>query len=201
MKPSRIVWLGGVIAIAACSDDTTAPTGDRLSREEALFIASQIVASGDQSTLSAQQNAQTSARVDPRTITQDLKLSAPCPRGGQVHLDFDVDLSFDAAVGSLELDLAGSLQHDACAFERAGVIFTLDGNPDIDFDAHAEARNHQPAGEHTFEVNGAFRWSTSDGRSGTCAIAIDAVTKFTDRTRTIEGEVCGHTFSETVSWR
>jgi hypothetical protein len=81
-----------------------------------------------------------------------------------------------------------------------GITITLDGSPDIDLAAHASGRNHLPSGSHTLEIDGAFKWSASDGRSGTCPITLDAMTDWAAKKRTVDGNVCGHTIKETTSW-
>ena len=198
MRRTALALLSSLLVAAACSDDAVGPTGDRLTREEALFVAGQVVASGEQTTFTSQQSI--NARIDPTTFRQDLQFSAPCPLGGQVTLVWHTDLKVDPSAGSLDVDVEGSLAHDACAFPHEGITITVSGNPDIDVDAHASLRNHFQSGEHTVKIDGGFRWSASDGRSGTCPISLDASVNLTTKTKTVEGEVCGHTLHETVTW-
>lgn len=201
MKRSVFALLAAALVIGACDDDATGPSGDPLSRDEALFIATQVLASGELTTSSPEAaTGDFAVGMVPRSISQDLQITHPCPAGGQVVLSWSADVSWDDETGDLTLDVAGSQDHDACAFTRQAVTFTVNGDPDISLDAHLEIDNHQPVGEHTLNIQGGFRWSSSDDRAGSCPINVEAITNFATQTRTIEGEVCGHTVSETLAW-
>lgn len=201
MKRSVTVLLGALLVLGACDEDAAGPTGDQMSRAEALFVAAEVLASGELTTSEPEAGTEGyTVGMVPRTITQDLQISHPCPAGGQVQLSWANDLTWDDETGDLSLDVEGTQVHAACAFTREGITITVNGNPNIQLNAHLELDNHQPSGEHTLNIQGGFRWSTSDGREGTCPISVDAVTNFATHTRTIEGNVCGHTVSETLSW-
>jgi hypothetical protein len=193
--------LGTVLVLGACSDDPAGPTGDPLSREEALFIAGEVLASGEMTTdVPEEANSQFAIGMVPRSISQDLQITHPCPAGGQVALNWSADVNWDDETGDLTLDVEGSQEHLACAFTRENVTFTVHGDPDISLDAHLEIDDHQPVGEHTLNLRGGFRWHSSDDREGTCPISVEAITNWATQTRTIEGNICGHTVNETLQW-
>lgn len=189
-----------VLVLSGCSD-AAGPSGDHLSRSEALVLASDLTVRSEQTTTaSSSRSSSLGTNADPTTITHELELTHPCPRGGQLKQSWKATATLDLPTGSLELDLAGQQEHVDCAYQHEGVTITVDGDPDIDFSAHAALSNHQPTGEHTFEVSGAFKWSSSDGRSGTCPVTLNAVTDWAAKKKTVEGDVCGHTIKETTTW-
>lgn len=190
--------LGAVLVLGACND-VAGPTGDRLTREEAALIAGDVTTSGGQTANSARPTTGDAIAADPVTVSHDLEFTHPCPKGGKLQQTWKATASFDVAEGSFDLQVKGLQKHLACAYLHEGVTITVDGDPDIDIEAAASAARNQP-GDHTLEINGAFKWTASDGRSGTCPITLDAVTDFQARKKTVEGTVCGHTFKETTSW-
>src|SRR5688572_6284717 len=193
-------WLCALLALAACSDPT-GPTGDRLTRAEAMLIADDVSARGQQTTTASRPASEAlTINSDPITIENDLELTHPCPRGGELQQSWKASGTFDLRAGSYDLDIEGVQKHIGCVYPHEAITITIDGNPDIELNAHASGRNHRPSGLHTIEINGSFKWSASDGRSGTCPITLDAVTDWSAKKRTVEGEICGHAIEENLSW-
>ncbi len=81
-----------------------------------------------------------------------------------------------------------------------GATFTFNGDPGLQIALHAVAANGVATAPWTSSIDGAFAWSSSDGRAGRCVVDLLASTDFADRERTITGEVCGHTIQQTVAW-
>jgi hypothetical protein len=80
------------------------------------------------------------------------------------------------------------------------VTLTITGDPDLDFGAHVGVSNHQRSQPFTATIDGAFSWTASDGRSGSCTVEYEEITDFAARKRTVTGNVCGHTVNETLTW-
>ena len=200
----RRYWIAclPLLVLSACQD--TAGPADSLSRAEAVAVAAQVLASGEGLTASLDGSAssgdQAAAAGAPTTFTHTHRSTHPCPSGGEVSFDLTVEGSFDPEAHTFEVDVEGSQTHTSCAFPHDGLVITVTGNPDIDFSAHAAAINGQPSEPYTANVSGGFRWSSSDGRSGTCAVTLASVTDFAARRRTLEGNICGHTVTETTTW-
>ena len=190
------------VVVAACSDSAGPASGDRLSRAEALLIAGEV--SGSVGTTShapiAGRAQERAASADPFRFTEDLESSLPCPRGGTVQLAWQVDGLVDVEAGLLELDLEGTHKPSGCAYLHEGVTLTITGDPDLHFAAHLAVRNSAPSQPFTASINGAFSWTSSDGRSGRCAVAYEEVTDFNARRRAVDGNVCGHAIKETLTW-
>jgi hypothetical protein len=198
----RILGLMTLAALAAACSETTAPSGDQLTLEEAQAVAQEIVRSGEkvyaESAVETLPGASTAAN-EPLTIRIDHDSTHPCPVGGNVALALTVNLELDGVAQSLVYEVDGALTHAACAFIEEGVTLTVDGDPNLEFHANIEAAAGQ-AGPYTATADGALDWTASDGRSGRCVIDISSVTDFVARSRTVSGEVCGHTFQQTMSW-
>jgi hypothetical protein len=200
----RRYWINcfPLLALAACSDSSG--PADSLTRAEALAIAAQVVASGETVVASVDGSAASPEPAAiagvPTTFTHTLQSTHSCPSGGDVRFDLLVNGSIDAQAHSFEVDVEGSQTHASCAFPHNSLVITLDGNPDIGFTAHAAAINGQPSDPFTANVSGGVGWSTSDGRNGVCAITIAAVTDFVAKRRTVEGNVCDHTVTQTTTW-
>ena len=202
MTRRTMAIFSAALVLAACSDDgSMEPTGDRLTRAEASVIANNVTANSDQTAAMPQATTVDASVVSsiPLNFTRELELNIVCPAGGNLQQKWTVTASIDAEAGDFSLDVVGFQKHLACAYVHEGLTITVDGDPDIDMEAHVATEDHHPT-EHTLEINGAFKWTASDGRSGTCPISLDAVTDFGARRRTVEGTVCGHTISETTTW-
>jgi hypothetical protein len=89
---------------------------------------------------------------------------------------------------------------DACAYNHQGITITIDGDPQLEFGAHLAVLNNAPNGPYTANIDGAFNWNTSDGRSGHCDVTYMEITDFAAQERTREGSVCGHSVRETLTW-
>ena len=201
MTRSTLGMLSAVLVLAACSDDAAGPTGDPLTRAEAALIAGNVTANSDQTAAAPQMSVTVgdAAASDPMSFTNDLEINVPCPVSGRLQQRWTASVTFDQATGTFAMEVKGNQKHLACAFSHEGITLTVDGDPDIDIEAHVATANHRPT-EHTLSIEGAFKWSASDGRSGTCPITLEAVTDFAARKRTVDADVCGHTIKETTSW-
>ena len=187
-------------ALIACQD-ASGPEGARLTRPEALRVAGELAQNGSAATSTGRERFGSLAVASPPTrITTDHNSSFACPKGGKVLLTFKATAVVDVEASSFELDIDGKQTHQGCAFDHERVTLTITGDPSLDFDAHAAVKNGQPnAGRSSFQ--GKFKWSASDGRSGTCPVALNTVTDFAARKHTITGDVCGHAISETTTWQ
>ncbi|MGH7467094.1 MAG: hypothetical protein ACRENP_03820 [Longimicrobiales bacterium] len=189
------------IVLVACGDDPMS-TGDRLTRGEAETIAGGVTqtSSSASGSLRPQSGGTDVVASPPRTFTVDHESSHPCPRGGRIGIALEVTFTADVEGRDYSYDAEGSLTHEACAYIEEGVTLTVTGDPNISYEAHAAVRGGQPQGQFTSEAGGAFDWTASDGRSGRCVVDLSDITDFAAKTRTIEGQVCGHTIRHVTTW-
>ena len=204
MRKSMVQGMALIFVVTACAD-STGPTGDRLSRVEALQLAAMVMASSEGVAIStsAESSAaapETGAAGPPTSFTHTHESTHPCPSGGQVAVTLAISGTFDEDTNSLQADLDGSHTHSSCAFPHNDLTLTVTGTPSIGFSASIGAVNGEPSQPFTFSLDGAFRWEASDGRSGTCPLAIEAITDFIAGERTVQGAVCGHTLNERTTW-
>ncbi len=189
--------------LAACNESPTSSRGDRLTPQEAQAIADGVTQSGSSASSGLRPElGQSDVIASPPTIiTTDHDSSHPCPKGGRIAVSLDATFMMDAEARSYALDARGALTHQGCMFVQESVTLTVNGDPNLGYEAHAAVENGQPKGLWRSEAEGAFNWTASDGRSGRCVLNITDVTDFAAKKRTVEGEVCGHTIKQIVSWR
>ena len=192
-----------IVLLTACNDSPTASTGDRMTRQEAQAIANGISQSGSNATTGlrpASGGSDVTASAPPSTFTVNHESSHPCPQGGRITVGLDVTFMVDVADRTYSLDTEGALTHAGCMFVQDGVTLTVTGDPRLTYEGHAAVEDGRPKGPWRSEAGGAINWSASDGRSGRCVVDLSDVTDFVAKTRTVQGEVCGHTVTHTVSW-
>lgn len=191
--------LAATMVFVACGD--SAGPGDLLTRSEALLISAAVTAQGEASTEDSQPTtAEVSMASVPTTFTQNHNSSHPCPQGGTLGISYNVNGAFDTQVGSWEIDINGSQKHQGCAYSHEGVTITVNGSPSVNFAARAAVYNGTPSEPATLSIDGAFKWTSSDSRAGTCEIDINAITNFAAKRKDVTGTVCGHTIQETTTW-
>jgi hypothetical protein len=204
MNRKTIGLFAMTVLFAACDDSATDASGDSLTRAEAFAIASGVAQvnadASDRGIAEGSSSADLSAAAEPKTISFDHTSSHPCPTAGRITVGLEGVLVWDRDANAAELDSNGSLVHDACAFPHEGLTLTVTGNPSLTVTSHAATSGGRPSGPWTSDAGGSFSWSASDGRSGTCGIDVGTITNFDTRTRTVQGEVCGHTIDQTISW-
>ena len=204
MRKSMVAGMALALSVAACGD-STGPTGDRLSRVEALQLATMVMASSEGVAISTSLEtpaaaSKTMGAGPPTSFTHSHESTHPCPSGGQLAVTLAISGTFDEDTHSLQADLDGSHTHSSCAFPHNNLTLTVTGAPSIGFSASIGAVNGEPSQPFTFSMDGAFRWEASDGRSGTCPLELDAVTDFIAGERTVQGAICGHTLNERTTW-
>jgi len=204
MRKSMVLGVALALGVTACGD-STGPTGDRLSRAEALHLTTMVMASSEgvgisTSLESSASVSKTAAAGPPTSFSHTHESTHPCPSGGQLAVTLAISGTFDDDTHSLQAELDGSHTHSSCAFPHNDLTLTVTGAPSIGFSASIGAVNGEPSQPFTFSLDGAFRWEASDGRSGTCPLELDAVTDFIAGERTVQGVVCGHALDERTTW-
>lgn len=211
---SRLVVLALVSifsAVACGGDDGVGIEGDSLSQAEAEALAQIVMSQGFSTTpdpTGAPQVASRSVSFDPIGISDEITVeNLPCPNGGTYSADGSYSGTVDPDAETLDITYTFVHSHSQCAVpsEEAGVIFTLDGNPNIThrYDIVVDGGSSV---ELTGGIEGGLDWSTDDERSGTCPINIDtAVSGFALDGETgsisvdVSGLVCGVEFSRSIS--
>jgi hypothetical protein len=207
-RATNVVAVTMAVLLAACSDDDPAGpgfSGDQLSKVEAEAVLTAIFEIADATRDEIMENQPvmgsglTTASAMPGSISFKHTSTHPCPEAGSVAVSLNVDLEYDEEAESLDYDARGSLTHEKCGFEHENVHFTVDGDPNISFATRVIVTEgvFEPITE---SLKGAFEWSAHDGRSGRCVIDLSRVTDLVGKKRTLQGEVCGHTIEQELTW-
>ena len=198
------------VALAGCEDvlgsdgDLTADEVDVLTDDivATAFGVTGPAATADASTVDAEPDGDAELAADPITSRTEFVTIRTCPLGGQLVVEGTREREWDRETRSGTSDLALTKTHEDCAraLRRADVTITLNGAPNVAVEAHHAWENGQRVGLQTLDMEGAIDWETSDGRSGTCPIDVEAVFDPETHTRTVTGTVCDRTFERTTTW-
>ncbi len=195
-----------LLGLAGCSDGTG--VSGKLSSDEAAALAAILVGQGMESGLDVSggpaQSPASNPAAAPFTISSQIDAEVPCPLGGTVVVSGSVEGSGDDETGDFDLALTLAQAHRGCraTHEDTGVVFTLDGDPNVRFQFEMSVRN-----ETDFDFLGSMAgrviWETDDGRSGSCGIdlSFDLGGSALNGTGSanVTGQVCGVELSQAVS--
>jgi hypothetical protein len=200
---SLAISLLGLALLGAC-DKSTSPD-DGLTPAEARAIALAVdnggtaAVDGEASGASFALIPSGSPSSDRVTVTKDFDVTVPCPRGGNAAVRGDGALVMDDVAKEILLDLSGTSTQAGCAFRTdKGLDVELTGG--LDFVAHRELREGEASGTQSHE--GSVDYVLGDGRSGTCAVDLEASFSLTasNATRNVVGTVCGQEVSANTTW-
>lgn len=184
--------------LAACGRDATAPA-TRMRPDEAQTLALGLTGSArtynGSSLASGDVVASVVAATGPFSLSVDESL--PCPKGGTLAVKATTTGQYGRQPFALTADMAGTFTPNACAYRVKAGTLTVTGDPDVAVTAHVAVGAVADAGVDTFTAKGALNWSTSDGRSGNCAIDFTSTGDFAANTRTVKGTICGNTLNFT----
>jgi len=185
-------------ALAACGRDAAGPSSQMRSDEAqtlALGLAGSARAFNGSGMASGDVVASSAAATAPFSISVDESL--PCPKGGTLAVKATTTGQLGSRPFALSADMTGSVAPNACAWQVKAGTLTVTGDPNVAVTAHVAVGAVPNPGVDTFSAKGALGWSTSDGRSGTCAIDYTATGDFGANTRTVRGTICGNSFNFT----
>jgi hypothetical protein len=175
---------------AACERSATGARDDSPSAE-----APQLTEFGDG--LFSSPDAAGTATFDLNAGAGTFERTHACPAGGSVTVSGTVDRTIDRATLTGTLAVSAKRVENACAVkQRNGVTVTVTGQPHTAIGVTASFNKGVP-GVITQTQKGAFAWSRSNGRSGTCAIDLTSTFDPATRTASIKGSFCGRPVDET----
>lgn len=123
--------------------------------------------------------------------------TAECSGGGIITIDGLITGEVDEQSGTADLAANATADFDACVVPGETVTLTLNGAPDIDISADMDVT--QQALSITIDSDGAVAFSTSDGRSGTCAIDLRVAASASEVagvSEVVTGSACGSNASQ-----
>jgi hypothetical protein len=193
-----------LLALAACSSDTTGATADGLSASEAQELASSMATNtGD--ALSDAFGSPGFDRVAGETVNRDVTVTETftrtrnCPKGGTLTVAGTRTGTVNAATKTGTWNETGTRTDAACAHEvRSGDVVTVTGAPNVAI-ASSHSRTAGVPGTWTHTEKGAFDWARSDGKTGHCTVDITSTFDPAAHTYHTSGTLCNRTFDKTVT--
>jgi hypothetical protein len=212
-------------AVACSDDDPTEPKESELSTEEATALAEALARVGDDVALKVflQAVSQGSNALAPAGIDALGDVFTPQSHGGP-HKSFTLsvedvpcvggegDVSAQLTVTTTEypeedrvvLEAEGTMTHQACRVvarkQQGQQVFAITGDPNLSWTLRLEAVGDELVGEQTFAYNGAFRWTTPDGRAGRCTVDYSLTVDMDEKRAEAAGTFCGVNVQWTAEW-
>jgi hypothetical protein len=197
--------VSGVVSLAACGDNSTAPE-DELTADEVGFLASQIEATftgvlddyfdqtgGDPS------NAPALTHV-PVVWTRSFERSRPCHDGGTLTVTGGGTTTWDAQAVTNDVESSGTKTRTNCAYTQTdGVVITLNGTGTWDHERHY--LNNAPTGTWITMFAGSFTWTRPGETGDTCTYDLIRTVDTAANTRTLIGTSCGNDVDKSGTWR
>jgi hypothetical protein len=189
-------------ALAACGGDLTS-SGDPLTQTEAGELAEALIDVGfvGFGGTTAPQAAPGEAGAVPFTYT--ISESGSCEGGGTASISGTVSGDFSETDGTGNATFDYTVTPNGCQVTtESDLVFTISGDPNISVSGSMTITETQF--DFDFTYDGQFAWTSSDDRSGACvsvdiSMSLDAVGEPTSVTATMNGEVCGHSVSRSLS--
>lgn len=199
-------FIGLTIALAltvvACGEDATGVTsGDELTSAEVAVVIAALGSAFDSVGVAAQQVAAAGPALAAINISENFSLSVPC-ESGTLDVSGSMDGTVDDQTFAMDATLEVSWDPNGCVVSDDINTFTVDGAPrvTVTLDISSSEDIVSISGTET----GGFSFTSSDGRSGSCAIDVtfSLVTTATSVDSTITGTICGLQASsfETLGW-
>lgn len=199
-------FIGLTIALAltvvACGEDATGVTsGDGLTSAEVAVVIAALGSAFDSVGVAAQQVAAAGPALAAINISENFSLSVPC-ESGTLDVSGSMDGTVDDQTFAMDATLEVSWDPNGCVVSDDINTFTVDGAPrvTVTLDISSSEDIVSISGTET----GGFSFTSSDGRSGSCAIDVtfSLVTTATSVDSTITGTICGLQASsfETLGW-
>ncbi|CAA9373415.1 MAG: hypothetical protein AVDCRST_MAG89-4793 [uncultured Gemmatimonadetes bacterium] len=190
--PNRKLAAALLLALATTAACERSPTA----RDESPSPeAPQLAEFGDE--LFASPDAAGTASFDIRADASTFERTRACPAGGNVTVTGTVERAIDRATQSGTLSVNAKRVENACAFQqRNGVTVTVTGQPSTSMAAKQIFEKGVP-GVLTQTQKGAFSWTRSNGKSGTCTVDLTSTFNHATRTATVKGTFCGRAVDET----
>jgi hypothetical protein len=201
MKVRYALLLVAPLALGACSESTGPNAIVGLTRDEAVMIAAAVSGSWEGTAQQRRVSNPDGVSLVPVTVTQQAEISAPCPNGGTATLAWTATVTGDDETQSLMIDIDGHHTPSHCAYTHGNVVITIHADAPLNFSSYLNVVNGAATEPYRASVDGAFSWTTSDGRSGTCSVDYEETLNFALQQHRLQGSVCGFTVNQTLSWQ
>ncbi len=198
MRKTSSSFIGLTTALAltfvACGDDPTGvDSGDELTSVEVAAVmaafSSAFDAAGVQAAAVSQAAGAAPAQA-PISVDENFDVSVPC-ESGTLDVSGSMSGSIDNETFDMDVTMDVSWDPNGCVVSDETNSFTVDGAPQVTvaLDMTSTQNTLTISGTET----GGFSFTSSDGRSGSCALDVtfSLVTTETSVTSTVTGTICG----------
>jgi hypothetical protein len=209
LKQSSLVCSAALLlAVAACSSDSTGVSANIITQADANQLAGDMDAVSTLGTTDFGLGASFNLNVDgsgtsaaqttsaPFPINTQFSITKQCPKGGQVAIAGSITGTGDRVAHNLSVEAVATRTDTNCAFDTRDGVLTLNGNPNIAYDAKVNIVAGVLSGLQTQTHKGSFTWARTGG-SGTCDVDITSSFDPATHTVTVTGTFCGRTVNVT----
>jgi len=209
LKQSSLVCSAALLlAVAACSSDSTGVSASIITQADANQLAGDMDAVSTLGTTDFGLGASFNLNVDgsgasaaqtasaPVPINTQFSITKQCPKGGQVAIAGTITGTGDRVAHNLTVEAVATRTDTNCAFDTRDGVLTLNGNPNIAYDAKVNIVAGVLSGLQTQTHKGSFTWARTGG-SGTCDVDLTSSFDPATHTVTVTGTFCGHTVNVT----
>lgn len=203
-RKSVLAALAAAALLAGCEKNATAPATSALESADAALLAEELdaltgaaLSAGIGTTVLF---SEMPANAAPIPVDRSFTNTRRCPAGGSVTVAGTTKGEVDRAARSATLETLATRTESACAIptrRAGGATLTVTGNPNVAIKANQKVVNGKPVGPQTIAQKGAFTWSASDGRTGSCTVDLVSTVDFTVLTYSVKGTMCGRTIDVT----
>ena len=176
------------LTVVACGDDdlTGVDSGSELTSSEVVAILA-VFGSAFESASSAAQAAPAQA---PESVNETIDVTVPC-ESGSIAVSGSITGTADTETFISDLTTTVSWDPNACVVSDGTNTFTVDGDPRVEL--VLDLTTTQVALTFSGTETGGFSFTSSDGRSGSCALDVtfSIATSATGVERTVTGTICG----------
>ena len=176
------------LTVVACGDDdlTGVDSGSELTSSE---VAAVLKAFGS-AFKTAGSAAQAAPAQAPVSVSETFDVTVPCESGNLV-VSGSISGTADAETFISDLTTTVSWDPNACVVGDGTNTFTVDGDPRVEL--VLDLTSTQVALTLSGAETGGFSFTSSDGRSGTCALDVEfsIATTPTGVEREVTGTICG----------
>lgn len=186
---------GLTMAVAACGGDgpTGSNSGDELTQTEIQALFNELGVAMASLGLGEPPTAGPSASAGSVPFEVDFNQSAACTEAGTISLRGSVNGNFDDETNTGDMSVDLFLDFNACQVSSETTMFTVDGDPEIQFMADMAFTPTTVSIDGSQQ--GGFRFTTADGRTGSCAIDLTFSSSVNSETsevsQSVSGTVCG----------
>jgi hypothetical protein len=208
LKQSSLICSAALLlAVAACSSDSTGVSANIITQADANQLAGDMDAVSTLGTTDfgvgasfdvnvGGSGASASVAAAPIPINTQFTVTKACPKGGQVAIAGSITGTGDRVAHNLSIEAVATRTDTDCAFDTRDGVLTLNGNPNIAYDGKLNIVAGVLSGLQTQTHKGSFTWARTGG-SGTCDVDLSSSFDPATHTVTVTGTFCGHTVNVT----